>query len=133
MNAQYRSRTLSAARLAARAPLPRELLRLPSEGLPEYFELAAYFVVTEALTSIAKHASASQVSLSVTGSDRRLEVAISDEGLGAADPGLGRGLRGLSDRLAAIEGQLKIESKPGRGTTVRARIPCPDTQGEAPA
>jgi signal transduction histidine kinase len=121
------------APLARRAPLPVEILGLPSEGLPEYFELAAYFVVTEALTSIAKHASASQVWVTVTGGDGRLEVAISDDGVGAADPGLGTGLRGLSDRLAAIEGELNIESEPGHGTTVRARIPCPETEGEAPA
>jgi signal transduction histidine kinase len=121
-----------AATRARRAPLPVEVLALPSESLPEYFELAAYFVVSEALTSIAKYASASQVSVTVTRSDRRLEVAISDDGVGGPDPDLGTGLRGLSDRLAAIEGQLNFESKPGHGMTVRARIPRPQAEGRAP-
>jgi signal transduction histidine kinase len=94
----------------------------------EYLELAAYFVVSEALTNLAKHAPASQVSVTVIRSDRRIDVAISDDGVGGAEPDLGTGLRGLGDRLAAIEGQLNIESKPGHGTTVRARIPCPDSK-----
>jgi signal transduction histidine kinase len=116
--------------LARRAPLPVEILGLPAERLPEYFELAAYFVVSEALTNIAKYAS--RASVTVTRSDGRLEVAISADGVGGAEADLGTGLRGLSDRLAAIEGQLDIDSKPGRGTSVRARIPCPETEGQPP-
>jgi signal transduction histidine kinase len=112
--------------LARRAPLPVELSGLPAERLPEQVELAAYFVVSEALTNVAKYASASQAWVTVTRSGGRLEVAISDNGVGGADPELGTGLRGLSDRLAAIEGRLEIDSRPGRGTTVRARIPCPN-------
>jgi signal transduction histidine kinase len=118
--------------LARRAPLPVEILGLPAERLPEYFELAAYFVVSEALTNIAKYASARRASVTVTRSDGRLEVAIGGDDVGGAEPDLGTGLRGLSDRLAAIEGRLDIDSKPGRGTTVRARIPCPETEGQPP-
>jgi signal transduction histidine kinase len=118
--------------LARRAPLPVEILGLPAERLPEYFELATYFVVSEALTNIAKYASASRASVTVTRSDGRLDVAISADGVGGAEPDLGTGLRGLSDRLAAIEGQLDIDSKPGRGTSVRARIPCPEADRRAP-
>jgi signal transduction histidine kinase len=118
--------------LARRAPLPVEILGLPAERLPEYFELAAYFVVSEALTNIAKYTSASRASVTVTRSGGRLEVAISGDNVGGAEPDLGTGLRGLGDRLAAIEGRLDIESKPGRGTTVRARIPCPEADGRAP-
>jgi signal transduction histidine kinase len=115
--------------LAHRAPVPVEVDGLPTERLPEHVELAAYFVVSEALTNIAKYASASRASVTVTRSDGRLEVAISDDGVGGADPDLGTGLRGLSDRLAALEGELDIDSKAGRGTTVRARIPCPEAEG----
>jgi signal transduction histidine kinase len=115
--------------LARRAPLPVEIVGLPAERLPEHVELATYFVVSEALTNVAKYASASHASVTVTRNDGRLEVTVSDDGVGGANPDLGTGLRGLGDRLAAIEGQLEIESKAGRGTTVRARIPCPETEG----
>jgi signal transduction histidine kinase len=117
--------------LARRAPLPVEIVGLPAERLPEQVELAAYFVVSEALTNVAKYASASRASVTVTRGDGRLEVAISDDGVGGADPDLGSGLRGLSDRLATIEGQLDIDSKAGKGTTVRARIPISRGRGLA--
>jgi signal transduction histidine kinase len=109
--------------LARRAPLPVEIVGLPAERLPEQVELAAYFVVSEALTNVAKYASASRASVTVTRGDGRLEVAISDDGVGGADADLGTGLRGLSDRLATVDGRLEIDSKAGQGTTVRARIP----------
>jgi signal transduction histidine kinase len=115
--------------LARRAPLPVTIVGLPAEALPEQVELAAYFVVSEALTNVAKYASASRASVTVTRGDDRLELAISDDGVGGADPDLGTGLRGLSDRLATIEGRLDIDSKAGQGTTVRARIPI--SQGDA--
>jgi signal transduction histidine kinase len=93
--------------------------------LPEQVELTAYFVVSEALTNVAKHASATHASVTVTNGNGRLAVEVSDDGVGGADIALGTGLRGLSDRLAAINGQLDIDSQPGRGTTLRASIPCP--------
>jgi signal transduction histidine kinase len=111
--------------LAHRAPLPVEVGELPPKKLTEQVELAAYFVVSEALTNVAKHASATQASVTMTQSNGRLAVEISDDGVGGADTDRGTGLRGLTDRLAAIEGQLEVDSKPGRGTTVRASIPGP--------
>ena len=111
--------------LADRAPLPVEVGELPAQRLPEQVELAAYFVVAEALTNVAKYASARQASVTVTKDDGRLAVEISDDGVGGADIHRGTGLRGLTDRLAALEGRLEVDSKPGCGTTVRASIPCP--------
>jgi signal transduction histidine kinase len=111
--------------LALRAPLTVAIGELPSARLPEHVELAAYFVVSELLTNVAKYASASRASVTVTRTDGQLAVAVSDDGVGGADPDLGTGLRGLSERLAAIEGRLEIDSKRGHGTNVRATIPCP--------
>jgi signal transduction histidine kinase len=111
--------------LAHRSPLPVEVRELPAQELPEPVELAAYFVVSEALTNVAKHASATHASVTVTNGNGRLAVEVSDDGAGGADIALGTGLRGLSDRLAAVDGQLDIDSDPGHGTTLRASIPCP--------
>jgi signal transduction histidine kinase len=112
--------------LAHRAPLPVEVAEVPAQELPEQVELAAYFVVSEALTNVARHAAATHASVTVThDDDGRLAVEVRDDGVGGADIALGTGLRGLSDRLAAINGQFDIDSKPGRGTTLRASIPCP--------
>jgi signal transduction histidine kinase len=111
--------------LAHRAPLPVEVGETPAQALPEQVELAAYFVVSEALTNVAKHASATYASVTVTSGAARLSVEVSDDGVGGADIALGTGLRGLGDRLAAIGGELDVDSKPGHGTTLRASIPCP--------
>jgi signal transduction histidine kinase len=111
--------------LARRAPLPVAVGELPAERLPEHLELTAYFVVSEALTNVAKYASASHASVTVTMENGRLTIEVSDDGVGGADLELGTGLRGLTDRLAALEGWLDIDSRPGHGTTVRATIPCP--------
>ena len=111
--------------LAHRAPLPVEVGEVPAQRLAEQAELTAYFVVSEALTNVAKHASATHASVTVTNGNGRLAVEVSDDGVGGADIALGTGLRGLADRLAAIEGRLDVDSEPGRGTTVRASIPCP--------
>jgi signal transduction histidine kinase len=110
--------------LARRAPLPVELERLPDERLPEAIELAAYYVVAEALTNVAKYASASHATVDVRRMNGRLVVRVTDDGVGGADPEEGSGLRGLADRLAVIEGRLEIDSEPGKGTTITAKIPC---------
>ena len=110
--------------LARRAPLPVELNRGSYERLPESIELAAYFVVSEALTNVAKYADASHAQVSVTRRNGKLMVEVTDDGVGGADPDNGTGLRGLADRLAVIEGRLEVDSRPGAGTTIRARIPC---------
>jgi signal transduction histidine kinase len=110
--------------LATRAPLPVELAAAPGERLPEAIELAAYFVVAESLTNVAKYAEATHATVNVERHNGRLVVQVADDGVGGADPARGTGLRGLADRLAVIEGRLDVESPPGRGTTVTARIPC---------
>ncbi|MGH3478853.1 MAG: sensor histidine kinase, partial [Nocardioidaceae bacterium] len=103
--------------LAARAPLPVTVInRLPDRRLPERVELAAYFVVSEALTNVAKHASALNASVALTEHDGLLEITVKDDGVGGADLDRGAGVRGLADRVAAIDGRLEIDSKPGRGT-----------------
>ena len=112
------------AALAHRAPLPVELEALPSERLPEAVELAAYFVVSEALTNVAKYAYASHARVSIERENGRVVVTVEDDGVGGADPARGTGLRGLADRLAILEGRLEVDSGVGRGTTVTARIPC---------
>ena len=110
--------------LAHRAPVPVELNSLPGERFPEAVELAAYFVVSEALTNVAKYAGATHAVVGLERHNSRLVVQVSDDGVGGADPEEGTGLRGLADRLAVIEGRLEIESERGRGTTITARIPC---------
>ena len=110
--------------LARRAPLPVELNRDARERLPESIELAAYFVVSEALTNVAKYADATHAQVNVARRNGKLLVEVTDDGVGGADPTGGTGLRGLADRLAVIEGRLEVESPPGAGTTIRARIPC---------
>ncbi|MGH3102420.1 MAG: sensor histidine kinase, partial [Thermoleophilia bacterium] len=110
--------------LAVRAPFPVELAELSVERLPEAVELAAYFVVAEALTNVAKYADASRATVHVERENGRVTVAVEDDGVGGADPGHGTGLRGLADRLAVLEGRLEVDSPAGRGTTITARIPC---------
>jgi signal transduction histidine kinase len=109
--------------LANRASVPVEVGELPADRLPEHVELAAYFVVSEALTNVAKYASESNARVAVTQINGRLEVEVADDGPGGADPGQGSGLRGLAARLETIEGRLEVDSPPGGGTKVRARIP----------
>jgi len=110
--------------LAHRAPVPVEIKELPGKRLPEAIELAAYFVVAEALTNVAKYAAASHAEVKVARANGRLLVEVTDDGVGGADPTNGTGLRGLADRLAVIEGRLEINSEPGAGTRITARIPC---------
>jgi signal transduction histidine kinase len=110
--------------LASRAPVPVELAELPDERLPEAVELAAYFVVAEGLTNVAKYANATHATVEVERQNGRLVVEVTDDGVGGADPENGSGLRGLADRIAVLEGRLEIDSERGRGTTLRARIPC---------
>jgi signal transduction histidine kinase len=109
--------------LAQRMPLPIEIRSVPSERLPAPVEAAAYFVVAEAITNVARYADASHASVEVCCEDGRLVVTVADDGIGGADPASGSGLRGLSDRIAALDGRLEVSSPTGRGTTVRAVIP----------
>jgi signal transduction histidine kinase len=110
--------------LVHRAPVPVTLRSGAGDRLPEAVELAAYFVVSEALTNVVKYAHASQAMVELARANGRLVVEVADDGVGGADPARGTGLRGLADRLAVLEGRLEVDSAPGRGTRVRARIPC---------
>jgi signal transduction histidine kinase len=110
--------------LAGRAPLPVELDATIGERLPEPVELAAYFLVSEALTNVAKHAHATHAKIRARRHGGRLLIDVSDDGVGSADPSKGSGLSGLVDRVAALDGNLKIRSEPGTGTLLRAEIPC---------
>jgi signal transduction histidine kinase len=108
--------------LAEQAPVTIEVVS-PLPGLPPDVEAVAYFVCSEALANIAKHAGAARASLSVTTGDGRVTVAIEDDGVGGADPARGTGLRGLADRLEALGGTLHVDSPEGRGTRLAAEIP----------
>ena len=115
------ARALSA--LAHRAPLPVEIDDVPDERLPEPVEAAAYYLIAEAITNVAKHANATHVAVSVRRDDGRVLVRVVDDGVGGADPGAGSGLHGLADRVEALHGHLRVDSPPGGGTRLEARIP----------
>ena len=110
--------------LAGRAPIPVQVEGPPSERLPRRVEAAAYYVVSEALANIARYADASSVSVRVGRENGLAVVEVVDDGVGGADPELGSGLHGLADRVEALDGDFRIESPPGEGTTIRAEIPC---------
>ena len=109
--------------LAQRAPLPVEIDGCPADRLPEPVEAAAYFVVAEAITNVVRYAGATHARVAVTRDGGQLAVLVADDGVGGADPDRGSGLRGLADRVAALDGRLEVRSDAGRGTTVRATIP----------
>jgi PAS domain S-box-containing protein len=108
--------------LAARAPLPVELTT-PGERLPEPIEAAAYYVVSESIANVVKHAHASSVDVRVTAPNGLVVVEVADDGVGGANPDGGTGLRGLADRLAVLDGRIRLESPPEGGTRVVAEIP----------
>jgi signal transduction histidine kinase len=112
--------------LVSRAPVPVtvEADADAEQRLPEPVESAAYFVVSEALANVAKYAQASSATVRVRRSDGRVLVDVMDDGVGGADAARGSGLRGLADRVAALDGTLSLESPPGRGTRLHAEIPC---------
>jgi signal transduction histidine kinase len=102
------------------------------ERLPERVEVAAYYVIAEALANVAKHARASVMQVEVDTDDGRLRLAIRDDGVGGADPGRGSGLVGLKDRVEAIGGALHIESRPGQGTRLLVELPTDAAQPADP-
>ncbi|MDQ4067901.1 MAG: CHASE3 domain-containing protein [Actinomycetota bacterium] len=109
--------------LARRAAVPVELDVGPPRRLPERVEVAAYYVVSEALTNAAKHARASVVEVCVEDRGDLLRVSVADDGIGGADPNRGSGLVGLRDRVEALGGRLDVTSAPGRGTSLEVTIP----------
>ena len=117
------------AALAARAPVPVEVLDVPAERLAEAAETTAYFTVAEALTNVAKYAEATYATVRVACENSSLVVEIRDDGIGGADPDGGSGLSGLADRVAACDGALSVISPPGEGTVVRAVLPLAVASG----
>jgi signal transduction histidine kinase len=109
--------------LAARSPVPVGV-EVVTERLPGAVESTAYFVVAEALTNAAKHARAGEITVRIARRDALLVVEVTDDGDGGADPEHGSGLRGLADRVAAIDGRLTVTSPAGGPTVVRAELPC---------
>jgi signal transduction histidine kinase len=110
------------AALARRAPVP-VTLDVTQERLPERVEATAYFVASEALANVAKHAHASRATIALERMNGRVAIEVADDGIGGADPD-GAGLRGLRDRVEALEGRLEVESPAQGGTRVTAAIPC---------
>jgi PAS domain S-box-containing protein len=108
--------------LVSRAPVPVDV-DISSDRLPEAVEAASYYVVAEALTNVAKYSGATEARVQVAREDGRVVVSVHDDGAGGADPSRGSGLRGLADRVGALDGVLVVESPVGQGTTVRAEIP----------
>jgi signal transduction histidine kinase len=110
--------------VAARAAVPVRLQVEAESRFPEQVEVAAYYVVIESLTNIAKHAQATRAGVEVSRTDEGLMVEIIDDGIGGADSESGSGLRGLADRVEALGGRLRVWTPQGGGTRVRAEIPC---------
>ena len=114
--------------LADRAPVRVELGHLPARRLPSSVEVAAYFLCTEGIANVAKHAEADSVQIDIVDADDRLLVTVADDGRGGARLDGGSGLRGLADRVAALGGTLTVTSPGGGGTSVRAEIPLPTAE-----
>jgi signal transduction histidine kinase len=114
--------------LANRTPLRVELDAKVGARPPEHVELAAYFVVAEALTNVAKYANATRASVRAVRDGAQLVVEVADDGVGGADPSKGTGLRGLADRVTALDGTLEVRSEDGGGTILRAQIPVAPTR-----
>jgi signal transduction histidine kinase len=118
--------------LRRRSAIPVELDLHPKRPLPGRVEVAAYYVVSEALTNAAKHARASVVNVELDTNDAILQLAIRDDGIGGADPDQGSGLVGLSDRIEALGGTLQVSSPAGNGTTLLIEVPLEGQQTNAP-
>jgi signal transduction histidine kinase len=114
---------VAAVGVAERSPIPVELEIEGTEGLPQPVEAAAYYVVSEALTNVARYADASRARVRVSRDSNRLYVEVSDDGVGGAEVSPGSGLQGLRDRVEAIGGHLELQSASGGGTHVTASFP----------
>ena len=110
--------------LASRSTVATTLSFEARERLPEPVELAAYFVASEALANVAKYSQAKHATIRVWRNGEAASIEIADDGIGGADDSRGSGLRGLADRVEALDGELRVVSPPGAGTTVTARLPC---------
>jgi signal transduction histidine kinase len=110
--------------LASRAGVPTKVAFESPGHLPEQIELAAYFVACEALANVAKYAQATKASVRVSRRNGLATIEVADDGIGGADETAGTGLQGLADRVAALDGTLRILSPPHAGTVVTAELPC---------
>jgi signal transduction histidine kinase len=110
--------------LVLRSPFPVDV-EVPDDRLAPAIEAAAYYVAAEALANVAKYAHAASACVRIVEDDERGEIVVevTDDGIGGADPSRGSGLKGLEDRVAALDGALEVESPPGGGTRIRATIP----------
>jgi signal transduction histidine kinase len=95
-------------------------------------EVAIYYVASEALTNVAKYAGATSATVRVLRAGRTVTVEVTDDGVGGASPEGGTGLRGLEDRVAALDGRLRVESRPGEGTRIVAAIPLAEVRVPVP-
>ena len=111
--------------VALRAPLPVAVTVDIGQRPGAPLEIAAYYLVCETLTNVAKYADATTATVTVAREDDCLVVEVVDDGVGGADPSCGTGLQGLADRVNALGGSVHVSSPPGHGTTIRAEIPCP--------
>jgi len=109
--------------LAHRSPIPVDLEITTDGRLAEPIEVAAYFVASEALANAAKHSQASHIDVGLEQRDGRLVLSVRDDGVGGADSARGSGLVGLDDRVEALGGSLRVDSRPGKGTTITAELP----------
>ena len=109
--------------LADRAPVPVHVLCDLPEPLPPAVESAVYYVVAEALTNVGKYAQAQHASVAVESNGGTVTAEVADDGRGGADTAGGSGLRGLEDRVGALDGRIVVHSPPGEGTRLRAEIP----------
>jgi signal transduction histidine kinase len=116
--------------LARRSAVPVELDVRAEPLMPEHIEVAAYYVVSEALTNVAKHARASVVTIELDADDAILQLTIRDDGVGGADPGQGSGLVGVADRVEALGGRLHINSPAAGGTSLLIEIPVETPSNE---
>jgi signal transduction histidine kinase len=110
--------------IAGRTPIPVEVDVNLKGRLPDEVEGTAYFVVVESLTNVARHSGASRAKVSISRKGNWLQLEISDNGTGGADPGEGSGIRGLRDRIHALDGRFAIDSPRGKGTSIKVEIPC---------
>jgi signal transduction histidine kinase len=115
--------------LATRASVPVELVAVPPQRLPDAVESTVYFLVSECLANVGKHAEATEATVAVTVVGEEVEVVVKDDGVGGADLGNGSGLQGLEDRVGALDGCVDIDSPAGGGTTVMATIPLNAPEG----
>jgi signal transduction histidine kinase len=118
--------------LSDQLPLPVRL-EIPEQRFSRAVEASVYFLISEALTNVVKHARAQQASVRISNTDGSLTVVVGDDGVGGAEARSdGHGLAGLADRMSALEGTLSVDSPPSAGTTIRAEIPLPEAAVQSP-